>query len=717
MLTLVRTPRDIFFLPQRLLVPLFQRPYVWSEDAQWAPLWSDVMRLAERRLRGEPVAPHFLGAVVLQQQAVQVGSLAVRTVIDGQQRLTTLQLLLDAVHAQLEMRQLDSLARQLQDLVENPAHFTTAEADRFKVWPTNRDRPAFNEVMSAGVPVDYSTLKHRSSRMARAHEFFSTSASAWLTEGEIGPRAAALVEILSSQLLLVSIDLLYDEDAQEIFETLNARGTPLTPADLIKNLVFQRLEAGADDIELAYQRYWAEFETPFWETEVSAGRVLYSRSSLFLNQWLISKTFRDVPAREVFSAFKRYISERSDGMRELLPSVQASADLYRNLLERAAARSGPLSRVEMFVYRTSTLESELVKPFLLWLLDPELPAVPRAQSDKALAALESWMVRRVLVRASTKGYNRFFIDLLTHVNSRERALVGDAVEAFLGRQDSPTAYWPGDAEVRRELTSMPAYWRLRRGRLRMVLEAVEDYKRGWANGKPLHEQPVVRGTCTIEHIMPQEWRTNWPADPQGADPEARDALVQTLGNLTLVTQSLNSKVSNGPWHGEHGKRTLLNGLTSILLTREVVDRGADGWDEARIRQRTENLISDILKTWEVPVGHTGKVAGAVERASHRVEVADLVRAGLVPPGQTLFARPRALAGRTCAVSEDGRVFVNDTPYSTLSAAARAVSGSQSEPGWWFWLVGPDTDRSMSTLRDEYLQSLDEDEADLVVEGE
>lgn len=104
----------------------------------------------------------------------------------------------------------------------------------------------------------------------------------------------------------MTIQLLSNEDAQEIFETLNARGTPLTAADLIKNYLFQRLEKDALATESAYQDYWSDSETPFWEAEVTTGRIKYARSSLFLTQWLTAKTLKEIPAREVFMQFKRY---------------------------------------------------------------------------------------------------------------------------------------------------------------------------------------------------------------------------------------------------------------------------------------------------------------------------------------------------------------------------------------------------------------------------
>jgi hypothetical protein len=160
--TRVRTPHDVFFQPQRLLVPLFQRPYVWSREGQWGPLWEDVRRHADRLLeRAAPQGSHFLGAVVLQGQTGSVGHLPQWTIIDGQQRLTTLQLLLDAAHQVIQLAGAAVPARQIEDLVRNPAHFCQTPADAFKVWPTNRDRGAFNEVMQATLPVDVWDSKTR----------------------------------------------------------------------------------------------------------------------------------------------------------------------------------------------------------------------------------------------------------------------------------------------------------------------------------------------------------------------------------------------------------------------------------------------------------------------------------------------------------------------------------------------------------------------------
>src|SRR5437660_3775635 len=202
----------VFMQPQRLVVPLFQRPYVWNEENQWEPLWNDVVRVAERFLR-EPSAkhqPHFLGAVVLQQAPSSTGLMQERTIIDGQQRLTTLQLLLDALHAELLSAQALAPAMRIEPLVMNAEPFRSKHEDRFKVWPTNRDRPAFNAVMAATPPVDHDAVGHRGEKMVEAHRFFSEQAREWLAAG--GPaavvaRAVAIETVVRDLLQIVVIDL------------------------------------------------------------------------------------------------------------------------------------------------------------------------------------------------------------------------------------------------------------------------------------------------------------------------------------------------------------------------------------------------------------------------------------------------------------------------------------------------------------------------------
>ncbi len=307
---------QVFNLPQQLVVPLFQRPYVWDEQNQWAPLWQDVRRLVEARQR-EPFAQvtHFLGAIVVQAQDMQLGHLPGSNIIDGQQRLTTLQLLMDAAGGVLKDAGFDTLAGQLDTLTHNQPTFLLPGDSPLKVRHVNKDRAAFDEVMDAEPPVDHESLKHAGALVTRAHAYFTRSISEWLGDpGSDGyaARAEALVSALLNGLQLVAINLGANENSQEIFETLNARGTPLTAADLVRNYVFQRLAAEGADTKRAYAEDWP-FEKKFWEDEISAGRYLVSRSSLFLNQWLISRVGEEIGPQQTFTRFKTYIEQPPHG--------------------------------------------------------------------------------------------------------------------------------------------------------------------------------------------------------------------------------------------------------------------------------------------------------------------------------------------------------------------------------------------------------------------
>jgi hypothetical protein len=716
--TQVRTPQMVFMQPQRLIVPLFQRPYVWNQENQWEPLWDDVVRVAERQLslpQGKPPFAHFLGAVVLQQVPNQVGSLQERTIIDGQQRLTTLQLLFHALHTQLDAVGATQPARRLEALVANAEPFVEQPEDRFKVWPTNRDRTAFNCVMGASAPIGYDALEHSGARLVEAHRFFAKRAEEWLNKNgpdDVGVRASAIERTVRELLQLVVIDLTTDENAQEIFETLNARGTPLTAADLIKNFIFQRLLESGANVEDAYERNWKEFETGFWETEVNFGRIRYSRSSIFLNHWLIAKTGEEIVAREVFSRFKQYADfEVALPMVDLLQQLHRPAAIYREFVTAGATHIGPVDRLALFAYRTGSLESEVFKPLVLWLLDPEQPPLEEAQFRKSLEVVESWLVRRMLVRASTNSYAQIAAELITELRKTDRARAGDTIEGFLHNQSVASRYWPDDIELRRELSLLMAYVRLRRGRLRMILEAIEDYRRGWkGNEEGLGGERVTRGRYAIEHIMPRKWQAHWPLSAGTSSESGREQLIHTLGNLTLLTSRLNAKVSNGPWSV---KRVALKDHDVLKLNMDLLDVAGSAWSEDDMRARTERLVDMVIKIWPVPEGHRSNFATGIDRPRRRIEVSDLISSGLLDAGATLYARRKRQSHRTATVLADGRIDVDGVAYASPSAAAGAISGG-SENGWWFFLVSPDSKRSLTDVWRDYVDqtSIDVDEGDM-----
>lgn len=718
MKTDTHTPADIFSAQQRLLVPLFQRPYVWNQELQWEPMWRDIKRVLTRYLAQPEAAhqPHFLGAVVVQQVQNSIGEMQRRTVIDGQQRLTTLQLMFDAIHAQLESLGAKRPAGRLRKLIENDDDSCNEPEDKFKVWPTNKDRPAFNEVLAAPFPVDYDNLKYSKSKMALAHRFFSESAREWLMENgeaEAQQRAEVLDLCCRELLQIVVIDLAVNENAQEIFETLNARGAVLTAADLIKNFVFQRLNENKVDVEDAYLKFWKEFETPFWEKEISYGRVKFQRSSLFINQWLIAKTGEEVLNREIFSSFKHYADYESKmSMLELLEEIHVAGSKYKDVFTASETKEGLLTRVELFAYRLNSMDLDVLRPILIALIDPTEKEIPQDQLEKAASVIESWMVRRLLVRATNKAYNKLVVEMVRIVN-KDRTNAGTKLEKFFADQRSMSSYWPDDAEVNSYLTTRQIYRNLYRSRIRMILESLEDHKRGWV-GEEVSKSGirVKRGSYTIEHIMPQKWQAHWPLGNQTE--EEREVDIQTIGNLTLLTTKLNASVSNGPWAAKSDELTKHDVL---LVNKQVQELGKKGWTEELIKDRTTSLIHTMIEIWPVPTGHKSVVVMESDEKQVKVEVIDLISAGLVSAGQTLYPRQSSVSGQTAQIMDDGRISVEGEVFDSLSMATYKVLKS-GRNGWTFWRLDEKTKQNMSDLRNQYREMIgDEDSEEDVEETE
>ena len=686
------------------MIPLFQRPYVWDLEDQWEPLWGDVRRIADLRL-SEPAtsATHFLGAVVLQAMDNQWGTLQPRSIIDGQQRLTTLQLFIDATAAVFEAHGFEDLAAQLEGLAHNATHFVV-DGDTLKLRHSNRDAEPFREVMEADPPVEYEKLAHARSLLVMAHEYFSGEVVGWLGEDDTGlkQRAIALTTVLTNGLQLVVIDLKKDENSQEIFETLNARGTPLTAADLIKNLVFQRLSAEGVDTKKAYAELW-QFDTPFWEKTVSAGRYPISRGSLFLNQWLISRLGEEIGPKSTFTRFKHYVEhEAKTSMSSLLLVIRDQAELYRHWTERAADPHADLSTVELCVYRMQAAESELLKPVLIWLHQPGLD-LAQGTIDQVVGITESWLLRRALIRLSLSDLGRVVADLIKTHRTLDSADLGSRIEDFLRRQTASSTYWPGDEELRNTLASEQAYRRFKTRPLAHVPRSRRGPLARVHRHQPVDDRNAGSAYRLSDRtILPQHWRTNWPVDDLQAEID-RDNHVHRLGNLTLLTTSLNSAVSNGPWQGPGGKRAKLDSHDVFLLNRRVRDLGADGWDETRIDHRTDELVQAFVATWPVPEGHLGihdQVPSATD--SSTVTVRALLAAGLLTPGTKLVARPGPWGAKECEVLEDGDLMLDDQRFTSVSAAGHHLRQAGTN-GWWFWSL-PDG-RRLKDLRADYLASM------------
>ncbi|MGW0517134.1 DUF262 domain-containing protein [Crossiella sp. NPDC003009] len=614
-----KTPEDLFGMHIRYVIPPFQRPYVWEEEKQWQPLWEDVARTAELvldvlddRNAVSAVPAHFFGAVVLQHVATGTGFIKSCNVIDGQQRLTTLQILIDAVQQVVDSYDLERESEALRDLVlNNPKKVERAE-EVFKIWPSRIDQPAFVAAMNDEAEV---TEEVQDAQIVLAHQYFHGRAAEWAKEAETpedtARRLTALTIVLQRHLQLVAIDLSPADNPQMIFESLNDRGTPLLATDLVKNFLFQAIADAGGDVDGWEREYWSDFDEPWWREQVAQGRYNRSRIDIFLQYWLIMRLQEDVPSDEVFRRFRTFALDRDiDSLaaaEELLAELRGDARQFRRFADFT-----PGSPEGRFYYRiVEALQMGLVTPVLLWLL-AERNAVSDASRAGALAALESWVVRRMLLRRTTKDVNRLVVALLKELNEAESGQEGAVTEQFLLGQEADSRYWPADEELVPVIAEARLYNSLQQGRIRMVLEAVEDWK---YTAKSEH-RPCPRN-LQIEHIMPKSWRPHWHAgvaDEEGS--VSRDRLVNTLGNLTLVTDKLNPSLTNLPWTdeeaaqvkpGAEGKRTQLSWHSQLLLNKELVNLHHDRWTEQDILARGQALAEAIAAIW--PRGHSTGQSG------------------------------------------------------------------------------------------------------------
>ena len=584
----ILSPKALFQKDVQYVIPPFQRPYVWTQDEQWEPLWEDVRNVAESytenlarfddlSLRAEQKTnPHFLGAVVLKQVPTSARDIEQREVIDGQQRVTTLQLLIDAVQEVFEELGFTSEGKRLSKLVANDEDWIGDDSTKvFKLRPTRIDQTAFTFAMSNDLTVD----EFEDSLIVQAHDFFKLQVKTWLTDGRQRreKRAEALEAAVTAMLQMVVIDLDTDDDPHMIFETLNARGTQLEHSDLIKNFVLSELPSKEDfgsDV-------WSKFDDRWWREEVKHGRVQRPRLDMLINYWLSMRTGAEVSPVSVFTTFRQHASDR------ILSDIMI--DLNRDLGNyRAFECETRTAEQDLFHYRLDVIKAGAIMPALLVLFN-----APYDSQIRAFRVLESFLVRRMICRYSARQYGGIAIDLASKLLDHDLSEADEVVERHLKSQTSYSFLWPDDNAIRTAFAESPLYRILTRGRLRVVLEGIERQLRS-----PLAESADVPRDLTIEHVMPQNWALNWPlvasVDAQ-AESETRNELIHTIGNLTLVNQRLNTALSNSPWDF---KRNWLQEHSVLVMNREFRDRNE--WSEQSIQERSGHLADQFLKAWPGP---------------------------------------------------------------------------------------------------------------------
>lgn len=633
-------------------IPLFQRHYVWDKEDQWQPLWEDIEWRLSLPQDPAPGFSHFTGAIVVQQKPTSVNEVPKYEIIDGQQRLTTFQILLCAIRdrsSTLETPDHDALAKLVDRRVLNqdllPSDF---EDEEWKLIPTQYDRNAFHALVKRNP-------EESSGRIKEAYDYFIGKIKDYA--GDNFSKMRNLFYSLGN-FGLVQILLNPNDEPEKIFESINARGKTLLQFDLLRNNLF--LRAGVDKRDSFYRKYWAHFETPYWDPDIERSGT---SSELFLQHFLMAKLGTERVKPE-FKAYQRQYRPKlvdSQGIKYEFSELKRYSDIYQEMTD--CNEDSEIGR-RMKFYQAFNLTT--LHPFILFVTREV--GLSGDELQRVFDILESYTIRRMLCRHGKSGlanYNIFFSELISQFrnNFSVENLITRLVE-----ETSDTRRYPTDNEVESTLhtrydeyrvlfpeieestivfpdnravkAALHGLWvesagAIRRRIIRYILYRIELQKREARYSEPgeLH----FNNNLTLEHVMPEKWKATWHlpvadgailyedngvylsnqtgdegllydelfsgeptraglADESYADAFnlalARDHLLQSIGNLTLVTGELNASMSNRSF-AEKKESLYANSL--LMLNRKIC--GHDSWDINEIRDRAEKLIQYFCKVW------------------------------------------------------------------------------------------------------------------------
>ena len=555
------------FNGSRLLeIPFYQRAYVWGEE-QWERFLGDMEFVTASK------RPYFLGSIILKQESSgytwsEVSE--VRTVIDGQQRLTTMVIFFKALCAKIDANRLFE-----RDFV--------LETGEVALRHGKYDRQDFEKVVNAtgSEPVE------GSSAIIGAYNYFLKN---------IDPEKVDR-NTIKSNVQFVCIDLTEGEDEQQIFDTINSLGVRLTTAELLKNYFFNR------ENEQAFKECWEDVFEPtaekreYWEQEVVTGRIKRTLVDLFFDaflQILVQDKRRGVTTEDklfysrtsnLFQSYKDFIDRYCNGNKvEILDNMKAYAEVFESTFDPgycdADIPSTPgVERLNVLIFG---LKNSTLIPYVLYV---RKNAEPTGEESEVYALLESYIVRRTLVQATTKNYNRLFTSLI--LNEVKDA---EALRKVLEANDEATTYMPGDAEVRAAFEESCLYNLQSKGVLYLLESAI----------RPGMSSTALLGfnQYTLEHMMPKKWRNKWGAlDDEAAT--RRDRKLLTLGNLAIITHSLNASIRDADWPTKKQGKGYKDGL-ALCAAGLATMAGAlekESWDEGDIADRAEWLADKALEVW------------------------------------------------------------------------------------------------------------------------
>jgi uncharacterized protein with ParB-like and HNH nuclease domain len=529
---------------KQYVVPLFQRPYSWKKS-EWQMLWDDLLDLCEL----ETPRTHFMGSIVTMPTNSIPEGVSKYLLIDGQQRLTTIFILLCALRNHARQIEDKRLSAKIDAILTN---LHEDGMDYFKLQPTQVDRDIFHQLIQD----NESNEVIENNSILECYTFFFKKIR------QLNSDLQQLQKIICTNLSVVSVVLSSNDDPYLVFESLNAKGRALTQADLIRNYFFMRIHVDKQD--LIYTKYWQPMQ-----------ELLGDNLTEFIRHYL-TKNGIDVKQSDIYFQLKEKINQ-SDALSHL-QDLYKFADYYSRLLNPELENN---LKVRKRLIRINRLEVATVYPFLLNCYDEWMQKrISENELIEIFHILGNFLIRRFVCNVQTRGLNRIFALLYSQVIKD----VDIDSNAFVERVKSvlQTKDYPKDAEFKERLLDVKLYGSNRSEKARLILESIEESFR--------HKEQISFDNLTIEHILPQTLN-NWWKDHLGQDWEITyELFLHTIGNLTLT--AYNGELSNSDFVTK--KKEYQNSHLELNSYFQDIDT----WKREDIEKRAENLSHEIVNIWK-----------------------------------------------------------------------------------------------------------------------
>lgn len=551
---------------RQFIVPIFQRNYSWQKS-QYEQLWFDILRASKFKEKQN----HFIGSIVYIDMGTPAGRPQQLLLIDGQQRLTTISILLCAIKDYVQKFNLETKLINLAK-IKNQFLYNSDEIDedRYKLLLNVQDKETYIKLIDNTI----FTVNKPAINIIKCYEFFYERIEDFIKQhGQIDEIYAGIFK-----LSLVSISLDKDSDnPQMIFESMNSTGKDLSQTDLLRNYLLMDLTP--EKQTRLYKTYWKPMEELFGE-DIYKNDL--NKFDYFIRDFLTLKSDTGYICKinNVYENFKRYYLDNNCEKFAVLKDLFTYAKYYAciDLLQEND------DELKLHWQEFKKLDSHVVYPFLLKLYDDySRQILIKEDFKKILQVVISYLWRRAICEIPTNSLSKTFAILYQAVDKED--YVNSIIKAFVFK--SSYKRFPSDYEVREKLQIKDIYhFRLRK----YLLEALENY---------YHKEPIDLNTAnyTIEHIMPQniEHNLSWQ-QMLGEDwQEVHSLYLHTLGNLTIT--GYNAEMSNKSFvekvNGESGFKH------SHLKLNESIAQ-CDVWNKKAIQRRTNILTDIILKIWKYP---------------------------------------------------------------------------------------------------------------------